>query len=171
MKTPRLLIPSLILAATLLGCGTVLAQVKTTPENLALAVEAGNLWEKAAKGDAAALAKLRALAEKGVASAQFNLEVMYRDGKGVAKDEVEAVKWFRKAADQGEAFAQFNLGTMYWVGNGVVKDKLEAYKWFLLSGAQGDELAKMKIPIVEKDLTASQRAEGQRLAREWKPKK
>ena len=138
MKTPRLLIPSLILAATLLGCGTVLAQVKTTPENLALAVEAGNLWEKAAKGDAAALAQLRALAEKGVASAQFNLEVMYRDGKGVAKDEVEAVKWYRKAADPGFAQAQFNLGNMYWFGNGVVKDELEAYKWFLLSGAQGN---------------------------------
>ena len=85
--------------------------------------------------------------------------------------EAEAVKWYRKAADQGNANAQNNLGNMYWFGNGVVKDELEAYKWFLLSGAQGIEFAKKKIPIVEKDLTASQRAEGQRLAREWKSKK
>ena len=113
----------------------------------------------------------RKAADQGDADGQSNLGLMYQNGRGVAKDEVEAVKWYRKAADQGYANGQVNLGTMYWVGNGVVKDKLEAYKWFLLSGAQGDELAKMKIPIVEKDLTASQRAEGQRLAREWKPKK
>ena len=103
--------------------------------------------------------------------AQFNLGVMYENGRGVAKDEVEAVKWYRKAADQGYASAQVNLGTRYWLGNGVVKDELEAYKWFLLSGAQGNELAKEKIPLIERDLTAAQRAEGQRLAREWKPRK
>ena len=113
----------------------------------------------------------RKAADQGYAGAQFNLGFMYANGRGVAKDEVEAVKWLRKAADQGNANAQSNLGNMYWVGNGVVKDELEAYKWFLLSGAQGNEGAKKEIPIVEKDLTATQRLEGQRLAREWKSKK
>ena len=95
---------------------------------------------------------------------------MYATGQGAPKDEAEAVKWFRKAADQGFASAQVNLGVVYWFGKGVVKDELEAYKWFLLSGAQGNERAKKSIPLVEKDLTAGQRAEGQRLAREWKPR-
>ena len=119
--------------------------------------------------EAEAVKWYRKAADQGNAPAQYNLGNMYRTGQGVAKDEVEAVKWYRKAADQGTASAQVNLGTMYWVGNGVVKDELEAYKWFLLSGAQGIEGAKKNITLIEKDLTASQRAEGQRLAREWKP--
>ena len=127
----------------------------------------------AAEPTAAQLKKFqetKAKAEKGDAHAQSNLGVMYATGRGVAKDEVEAVKWYRKAADQGDAGPQVNLGGMYWFGNGVVKDELEAYKWFLLSGAQGNELAKKSIPLIERDLTAAQRAEGQKQAREFKKK-
>ena len=127
--------------------------------------------EKASKGDATAFAEVRAQAEKGDAFGQIDLGEMYADGRGVPEDEVEAVKWYRKAADQGDAFGQVNLGEMYADGRGVPKDEVEAYKWWLLAGAQGDELAKKKIPLIEKDLTATQRLEGQRLAREWKPKK
>ena len=83
---------------------------------------------------------------------------------------MEAVKWYRKAADQGHAQAQFMLGFMYRKGRGVVKDEVEAYKWLLLAGAQGSEDAKKDYAIVERTLTAAERAEGQRLAREWNPK-
>ena len=134
----------------------------------------GNMYrtgQGVAKDEVEAVKWFRKAADQGDARAQFNLGLMYDTGQGVAKDEVEAVKWYRKAADQGEAPAQLNLGVMYWFGDGVVKDELEAYKWFLLSGAQGNELAKKKIPNIERDLTAAQRAEGQRLAREWKPRK
>ena len=112
----------------------------------------------------------KAKAEKGDAAAQYFLGNMYRTGQGVAKDEVEAVKWYRKAADQGNAFAQNNLGVMYANGLGVEEDDVEAYKWFLLSGAQGTEQAKEKIPIIEKSLTPEQRAQGEKLAREFKKK-
>ena len=61
----------------------------------------------------------RKAADQGIAEAQFNLGVMYRDGQGVTQDYAEAVKWFRKAADQGNADAQFNLGVMYRNGEGV----------------------------------------------------
>ena len=122
------------------------------------------------KDEVEAVKWYRKAADQGVAKAQSNLGGSYALGHGVAKDEVEAVKWYRKAADQGAAQAQFNLGGMYWFGDGVVKDELEAYKWWLLAGAQGNENAKKTIPLIEKDLTASQRAEGQRLAREWKPR-
>ena len=217
MKIPRLFISSLILALTLLGSGTVLAQEKTGLKE----TEAIALYEKAIKGDAKALAELRGRAEKGEASAQRFLGMMYEYGKGVAKDEVEAVKWFRKAAewfrkaadqgdadaqrvlgmmyeygkgvakdeveavkwfrkaaewyrkaaDQGDAAGQFNLGGMYAYGQGVAKDVVEAYKWWLLAGAQGFGLAKRGIPVIEGALTAAERAEGQKLAREWKPGK
>ena len=101
----------------------------------------------------------------------FNLGLMYDNGQGVPKDEAEAVKWYRKAADQGNASAQFNLGLMYDNGQGVPKDKAEAYKWWLLAGAQGDEQAKKNISIIEGNITPAQRTEGQRRAREWKPRK
>ncbi len=123
------------------------------------------------KDEAEAVKWYRKAADQGAALAQYDLGVMYTDGRGVVKDEAEAVKWYRKAAEQGYASAQVNLGNKYWFGDGVVKDELEAYKWFLLAGAQGDELAKKKIPNIERDLSATQRAEGQRLAREWKPRK
>ena len=80
------------------------------------------------------------------------------------------MKWYRKAADQGNADGQNNLGGSYANGRGVAKDEVEAYKWWLLAGAQGDELAKKNIPLIERDLTAAQRAEGQKLAREFKKK-
>ena len=96
MKIPRLFIFSLVLAATLLGCGT-----KSAEEKAALDVEAKAPQEEAIKGDAKALAELRGRAEKGEADAQFNLGFMYANGLGVTKDEVEAVKWYRKSADQG----------------------------------------------------------------------
>ncbi len=49
-------------------------------------------------------------AEQGDAKAQFNLGVMYSDGRGVPQNDAEAVKWFRLAAEQGDASAQYNLG-------------------------------------------------------------
>lgn len=76
-----------------------------------------------------------------------------------------------KAADQGDASAQFALGFMYNIGRGVIKDEVEAYKWHLVAEAAGDEMARRQIPLIENRLTASHRAEGQRLAREFQPHK
>ena len=123
------------------------------------------------KDAAEAVKWYRKAADQGHASTQSNLGVMYAYGRGVPKDEAEAVKWFRKAADQGNAKAQSNLGGMYGNGQGVPKDKAEAYKWFLLAGAQGDEDAKNNISIIELVINPAQKAEGQRRAREWKPRK
>ncbi|MEP6880280.1 MAG: caspase family protein, partial [Nitrosospira sp.] len=40
-------------------------------------------------------------AEQGNADAQYNLGVIYRNGKGVPQDDAKAVEWYRKAAAQG----------------------------------------------------------------------
>ena len=108
-------------------------------------------------------------AEQGLAMAQRNLGYAYQQGDGVAKDEEQAVRWYRLAAEQGYAEAQVNLGFSILHGNGVIKDEVEAYKWWLLAGAQGDERAKKNFGILEDRMTATQRAEGQKLAREFKP--
>ena len=44
-------------------------------------------------------------AEAGDAVAQYNLGIMYYNGKGVPQDYAEAVKWYRLTADQGDADA------------------------------------------------------------------
>ncbi|MSR43556.1 MAG: hypothetical protein EXS19_05920, partial [Pedosphaera sp.] len=56
---------------------------------------------KSRKGGCEGVGRIACPTEKGDASAQYNLGVMYANGLGVPKDEVEAVKWYRKAADQG----------------------------------------------------------------------
>ena len=90
------------------------------------------------RGDyATALREFRPLANQGVAAAQFNLALMYSEGKGVPQDYAEAVKWYRKAANQGDANAQFNLGNMYNDGRGVPQDYAEAMKWYRKAAAQG----------------------------------
>ena len=40
-------------------------------------------------------------AEQGLARAQTNLGVLYKDGNGVTKDKQKAEEWIRKAAEQG----------------------------------------------------------------------
>jgi uncharacterized protein len=83
---------------------------------------------------------------------------------------VEAVKWYRKAAEQNFAKAQFNLNVCYYSGEGVAKDYVEAYKWALLAARQGDEDAKKSMTVLEGKLTSEQIADGQKRARDVKPR-
>ena len=112
----------------------------------------------------------RKAADQGNASAQLSLGVMYDKGQGVPRDAAEAVKWFRKAADQGNAEAQHNLGLMYAIDPVVPNGIAEAYKWWLLAEAQGNKSAREAINLIKKHLSPAQRAEGQRMAREFKAK-
>jgi len=74
-------------------------------------------------------------AEQGSASAQYNLGVMYANGRGVREDPDEAVRWYRKAAELGNASAAFNLGVMCEQGLAVPQDDVEAWKWFTLAAS------------------------------------
>ena len=122
-----------------------------------------------------ALREWRPLAEQGDATAQYNLGVMYDNGRGVARDYAEAVKWYRRAAEQGEAAAQFNLGFMYATGQGVAQDYVLAHLWYNLAASrlppgENRNTAVRNRDIVETLMTPAQVAEAQKLAREWKPK-
>lgn len=77
-------------------------------------------------------------ANKGVASAQFNLAMCYAEGKGVDKDPGRAFTWARKAADQGYAPAQSMVSRFYHNGEGVAQDKAESAKWLRKAAEQGD---------------------------------
>ncbi len=122
------------------------------------------------RGDyATALKELRPLAAQGDAQAQFNLGVMYDNGKGVPQDYAEAIRWFRLAATQGYALAQYKLGVMYQDGTGVVQNYKQGYMWFNLAAAQGDEDALTLRDLLAEKMTPAQLAEAQRLTREWTP--
>ncbi|MBN2317843.1 MAG: TonB family protein [Acidobacteria bacterium] len=101
---------------------------------------------------AEAVERIRKVAERGGALAQFNLGQVYLYGYVVRRDYEEAAKWFRKAAEQGHSAAQYNLGMMYRVGNGVPKDSTEAAKWIRKAAEQGYSLSlqerkKIQLPI------------------------
>ena len=81
--------------------------------------------------------QLRLEAEQGDAGVQYNLGVMYANGRGVPQDHQEAVKWYRLAAEQGNADAQNSLGLRYFIGSGVPQDHQEAVKWYRLAAEQG----------------------------------
>jgi uncharacterized protein len=53
----------------------------------------------------------------------------------------------------------------------VPKDAVSAQMWFYLAAAQGYEQASKHRDNLEKQMTAAQIAEAQKLAREWKPTK
>jgi hypothetical protein len=58
----------------------------------------------------AAFSEFRTLAETGVAVAQVRLGEMYRDGKGVPRDQLEYAHWFWEAAKNGRQDAARVMG-------------------------------------------------------------
>src|SRR5947208_2233825 len=55
-------------------------------------------------------------------------------------------------------------------GQGVAKNEAEGYKWFLLATVQGVENAKKNMAVAESRLSREEIAEGQKLARNFKPR-
>ena len=114
---------------------------------------------------ATALKEWKILADEGDPSSQYNLGVMYRMGKGVAKDDKEAAKWYRLAAYQGDAGSQFLLGYMYLNGIGVPQNNLRAHMWVNLAASQGVEAAENERDNLAKEMTSEDIALAQQMAR------
>ena len=106
-------------------------------------------------------------ATQGDANSQYNLALMYGNGRGVPEDDKEAVKWYRLAADQGIASAQYNLGFMYAFGEGVPEDKVQAFTWASLAGANGYDVSKLK-EVLKEILSQQDMSEAQSLTRQLK---
>ena len=105
--------------------------------------------DAAQRGDfATALKEWKPLAEQGDAPAQYNLGVMYQEGRGGTQDHKTAVKWYTRAADQGNASAQNNLGHMHQNGKGVPQDHAEAFKWYRLAANQGVPDAQLNLGVM-----------------------
>ena len=81
---------------------------------------------------------LRAKAEAGDATAQFELGCMLLEGKRTEADPAAARSWFGKAAQAGHVRAKVNLGVIYERGMGVEADDREALSWYEAAAADGD---------------------------------
>ena len=126
--------------------------------------------EGAAKNKVEAVKWYRKAAEQSNVQAETALGYCYATGQGVAKEHTEAAKWYRKAAEQNFAQAQISLALSYALGQGVAKDYVESYKWTLLAASQGDKDAKQTMTILENNMSREQIAEGQKVARNFKPR-
>ena len=149
-------------------------KAKAEAGNAKSQVELGLRYDKAAgvlKDRAEAAKWYRKAAEQNYAPAQNNLGLCYEHGEGVAADRVQAMKWYRKAAEQNDADAQFNLGMCYERADAGTEDWAEVYKWLSLAAGQGYEGAKKFMTVLESKLmTPEQITQGQKRAREFKPR-
>jgi len=90
----------------------------------------------------------KTLAEQGNAEAQYNLAILYKQGKGAMQDAGAAVNWFRKAAEQGLASAQYYIGHLYDVGEGVKQDSILAKDWYTKAAEQGNASAQSNLGVL-----------------------
>jgi len=101
------------------------------------------------RGDyAMALHEWQPLAKQGQAVAQYNLGLLYANGRGVPKDDAQARQWYEKAALQGHADAQVNLGSLYDYGRGGPQDFMMAVRWYRRSADQGNDLAQRRLGLL-----------------------
>ena len=84
-----------------------------------------------------ALKWFRAGADQGDARAQYELGVMYFNGRGVARDSVTGFAWAKKAADQGFAPGENMVGNCFERGDGVAQNVPAAVEWFRKSAEHG----------------------------------
>ena len=132
-----ILISVLYLLTSVLVCADVLAK-SGVPQ---VRQDSDNRWLTEGRyqrvPDAEQVEKYRRDAERGDASAQFKMALMYDLGQGMLQNYAEAVRWYRKAAEQSFVEAQYNLGCMYDSGEGVPQEYAEAVIWYRKAAERG----------------------------------
>ena len=70
-------------------------------------------------------------------------------------------------AEQGKVNAYYDLGLLYSTGQGVARDYVEAHKWFNLAAIQGVRRAAVDRTDIAREMSRSDIAKAQQLARKW----
>jgi hypothetical protein len=94
---------------------------------------------------AADIGQLQASAEKGDASAQYALAMLYRSDESGKVDINKSLEWHKRAAEAGYAEAQYGLGVLYANGQYVPQDIAQAQSWFQKAADQGNEAARLAL--------------------------
>jgi len=77
---------------------------------------------------------------------------------------------FRHAAGQEHQNAQLMLGVMYASGEGTTQDYVRAHMWLNLAASNGDKNARERREKLAKEMTPSQIADAQKMARDCEKK-
>jgi TPR repeat protein len=85
------------------------------------------------------VAQLRQKADHGDVTAQYQMGLLFYNGRGVERDLTQAAQWFTQAAEQNHGEAQFNLGVLYEHGQGVETSPAQALHWYMLAAQQSVE--------------------------------
>lgn len=64
-------------------------------------------------------------AEQRYAKAQYNIAILYHNGRGVKQDSKKAMSWYLNAAEQEYAPAQRNFGSLYQDASKKVKNEFD----------------------------------------------
>lgn len=91
--------------------------------------------------NAEAFPVIKRVAEAGFAKAQYNLAILYREGRGTAASPELYRKWIQASAAQELALALFTLGLDYDLGRGVAKDLPRALGYYERAAAAGNSMA------------------------------
>jgi hypothetical protein len=87
-------------------------------------------------------------AENGDAAAQYDLGLMYNDGRGTRTDRAEALVWIRRAADQDIGSAQRRMGDAYFDGAGVEQSYVTALQWFTRAANLNDAASQFRLGVM-----------------------
>lgn len=91
---------------------------------------------------------LRARAEHGDRTAQYELGVRHALGQGVRRSDARAAQWFRAAAAQGDPAAANDLGVLAAEGSGVPQSYSNAQRWFEAAARRGFPQAQYNLGVL-----------------------
>ena len=90
---------------------------------------------------AKAISYYQKAAERGDATACYELYSMYREGRGVAKDRKMALKWLKRGAELGDTYCQLILAGKFLAGHEVERNPRKSLELYLKAAAKEHRLA------------------------------
>jgi predicted aspartyl protease len=116
-----------------------------------------------ARDNSAELARLKPLADKGDAAAQFKVGVLHAESRNL----FEAARYYKLAADQNHPEAQFRLASLNCNGLGMPKNPSECIRLYRLAADAGVTQAQVNLGAryLMGDGTPADRNEAARLAK------
>ncbi|CDZ76966.1 Putative beta-lactamase HcpC precursor [Legionella massiliensis] len=116
--------------------------------NSKAAVALGFIYDTVDDDYAKAVDSYQLAAQQNDATGQFDLGLMYAEGKGMPVNYPKAIEYFTKAADQGYSEAETQLAELYFNGQGVGRDQQKALQLYRKSANTGDAHALYQLGLL-----------------------
>lgn len=117
---------------------SVAAKMGTAAPAAAVAVKKGAAAPRTKLMDDPERARIVGAAVAGDMQSQYELGLIYDEGKGIPRNSKEAAYWYRRAARNGHADALLALGKAFRSGDGVLQDSRIAAENFWRAAERGN---------------------------------